>query len=395
MWHWDQGHLPYFQFDALRQISRFALMHDIRTATREELLTATGLAFAGPTTHNPWRQYSRVLKLCLLVSQVGEYAEPTPVARILSEPGTVTCDEYLHFIAQAHTEPSPALSDWSPDTPSRYPLLFTLKYLLAKKRLQANSTTTFDEILGAYQQTAFMGDEGDEGFIAALENQAAYEAAGRALPAIETRQARESIRVLSQISYLHVDGTTVLLSLDPEDAQTIFQDLAPVIGPKAPDRESELRRLAALFGEGSYEDFFDYPNTVVNDVVQSGFVEGSKVKKTHLTIERNQALRAAFFAANPTTLCDICSLDTAATYPWVARVLDLHHLLPLSSGTRAEQTGTTLEDLVAVCPTCHRAIHRYYDCWLGDNDLADFPNELAARAVYNDMKANFTGAIHA
>ncbi len=48
MWHWDQGHLAYFQFDALRQISVFITKHDFKTAQREELLQTTGLAFAAP-----------------------------------------------------------------------------------------------------------------------------------------------------------------------------------------------------------------------------------------------------------------------------------------------------------------------------------------------------------
>src|SRR5689334_11097507 len=126
MWHWDQGHLAYFQFDALRQISQFVLTHDFKTAQREEIEATTGLSFAAPPTHSPWRQYSRALKLCLLVSEMDTVAVPTPVAEILSKPGLVTCDEYLHFLARASTEPSPALSAWQPNSVSRYPLLFTL-----------------------------------------------------------------------------------------------------------------------------------------------------------------------------------------------------------------------------------------------------------------------------
>lgn len=106
MWHWDQGHLAYFQFDALRQISVFVMAHDFRSVSREEAAAATGLSFAAPSTHSPWRQYSRALKLCLLVSEAGDIALPTPVAAILSKPGLVTCDEYLHFLARAFTEPA-------------------------------------------------------------------------------------------------------------------------------------------------------------------------------------------------------------------------------------------------------------------------------------------------
>lgn len=132
MWHWDQGRLEYFQFDALRQISSYVIENDFRLADRATLFEKTGLKFAAPVSHTPWRNYSRVLKLMLLVSEVNDVAQPTPVAAILSKPGAVTCDEYLHFIISAFTEPSPALIQWSPNSNFRYPLLFALKYLLAK-----------------------------------------------------------------------------------------------------------------------------------------------------------------------------------------------------------------------------------------------------------------------
>jgi hypothetical protein len=395
MWHWDQGHLGYFQFDALRQMSVFAMNHDMKGAQRPELLAATGLPFAAPPTHSPWRQYSRVLKLCLLVSEVGGTARPTPVAQLLSQPGLVTCDEYLHFLVRAFTEPSPALDGWLPNAVCRYPLLFTLKYLLAKKAISHEAVSTLNEILGAYRLSGFVGDESDTDFIGIVGTDQQYGAAGASSPENLRRQAKESLKVISQISYLHLEGPHVILSLDPADAHAIFGDLYPITGPKAVDRESELRRLADLFRDGATEDFFEYPNTVVNDVIQSGFIEGNKVKKTHITIERNQDLRKAYFIARPSPLCDVCTLDTAATYPWTVRVLDLHHLLPLSSGTRVEQSGTTFDDLVAVCPSCHRAIHRFYDIWLTDNGFADFPTEHHARDVYSNMKTIFGGAIHA
>ncbi|MGH9615520.1 MAG: HNH endonuclease [Acidobacteriaceae bacterium] len=395
MWHWDQGHLAYFQFDALREIAVFIETQDFKTATRGELEAATGLAFAAPIDYSPWRQYSRVLKLCLLVSEVNDVAVPTPVAKILSVPGTVTCDEYLHFLIRAFTEPSPALQDWQPNVESRYPLLFTLKYLLAKRAIAHSPVSTLDEVVGAYRMTGFVGDETDAEFIGIIGSHQKYGQAGNNAPGNLRRQARESIQVIAQISYLHLEGSNLIVSLDPVDAQAIFADLHPVTGPKAVDRESELGRLANLFKDGANEDFFDYPNTVVNDVVQSGFVEGSKVKKTHITIERNQELRKAFFYARPTAVCDVCSLDTAATYPWTERVLDLHHLLPLSSGTRVESSGTTFDDLVPVCPSCHRAVHRFYDRWLNESGLADFPNEHQARAAYKDVKTTFGGVVHA
>ena len=201
--------------------------------------------------------------------------------------------------------------------------------------------------------------------------------------------------MIAQISYLHVRDSLITVSLNREDALEMFNALAPVVGPRAADGEAEIRRLAALFPDGAGEITFDYPNTIVNDAVDRGFREGSKVKKTHITIERNASLRRDFFAARPTVVCDVCELDTASTYPWTEGVMDLHHLLPLSSGTRVEEQGTTFDDLVPVCPSCHRAIHRFYDGWLASNASEDFTNSEEARQVYRAMKSAFPGLIHA
>jgi hypothetical protein len=280
--------------------------------------------------------------------------------------------------------------------------LFALKYLLAKRAISPDPVSTLDEIIGAYIETGFAGDEDAEAFIGVVGSEDRYGDSGRRAPDNLRRQARESLQVICQISYLHLEGANLIVSLAAKDAQEAFEDLAPVLGPRADDRDLEIRRLADLFRDGATEDFFDYQNTVVNDVVLSGFTEGSRVKKTHITIERNSGLRVAYFAANPAPICDVCALDTALTYPWTTRILDIHHLLPLASGTRVVSFGerrgqarTTFEDLVPICPNCHRAVHRFYDNWLEDQGLNDFPNEALARAAYHTMKSRFGGAVYA
>ena len=395
MWHWDQGHLAYFQFDALRSISQFVLNHDFRSADRNTLFAATGLSFAAPTTHSPWRQYSRVFKSCLLISEQDNLAQPTPCAQILAQPGIITCDEYFHFLAEASTEPSPALETWSPSAQFRYPLLFSLKYLLAKAAVEQNPSASFDEIIGAYQHSGFSGSEDDTAFLGLIRSSSHFSAIGLSAPDALRRQARESMKVLCQISYLHLERTNIFINLDSRDAMEVFIDLRPVGGPRALDRDAEIRRLANLFAAGSTHDFFSFTNTVVTEVVESGFQEGTKVQKTHVTIERNAGLRRAFFAANPSTVCDVCSLDTHSSYPWADRVMDLHHLLPLCSGTRVEGGGTTFSDLVPLCPSCHRAVHRYYGIWFRQQGARDFSSREEAVGVYDQLKQQFPGLIHA
>lgn len=394
MWHWDQGRLAYFQFDVLRQIAAFIRANDFKQANREALQAAIGLPFL-PAGYTPWRNYSRILKLSLLVSEVDNRAQATPVAAILAQPGAVTSDEYFHFISRAFTEPTPALRDWRNDAEFRYPLLFALKYLLTKAAISDRPFATFDEIIGAYSESGFIGGEGAEQFIGIVGRDQQYARIGNRVEENLRRQARESLQVIAQISYLHVRDTRLSVSLNGDDARQIFEDLVPIIGPRANDRESEIRRLAGLFIDGSTDIVFDYPNTIVDEVVESGFREGSKSRKTHVTIERNANLRREFFLVRPTPTCDVCGLDTLKTYPWTEGVLDLHHLLPLSSGTRVEARGTTFDDLVPVCPSCHRAIHRYYDRWLERNGRQDFVDTREARTVYRAMREEFPGLVHA
>jgi hypothetical protein len=398
MWRWDQGHLPYFQFDTVRKMASLVCSRDFKQCTHEELLAATGLAFKAPRTHSPWRQYSRVLRLTLLTSEDEGRAAPTELAKALATPGAVTCDEYLHFLVQTFTDPSPAFELWTPNSDFRFPLLFALKYLLAKQAVSYPAgATPVDEVIGAYLASNFRGDEEQPEFIGLLRNADTFKAETQG---IDVRQPRESLQVIAQISYIHLTQSGLSLSLDPSDASEIFNALNPVLGARADDRDREITRLAHLFRDGSTQNFFAYANTVVSEVVESGFSEGSKVKRTHIVIERNRRLRESFFASLPNAVCDVCSLDTARTYPWTTGVLDLHHLLPLASGTRVvsahlrQLACTTLSDLVPVCPTCHRAIHRFYDRWLSGRRQADFADREQARDVYKLVKTAYGGATY-
>ena len=391
MWHWDQGRLEYFQFDALRQIASYVVYNDFKHADRNILSAETGLIFA-PLNYTPWRNYSRVLKLMLLVSEENDVAKPTPVAFLLSNAGAVTCDEYLHFLLCAFTEPSPALADWRPNAVFRYPLLFAIKYLLAKTAITDAPVASLDEILGAYVDSNFIGGEGQERFISIINSTKNYDEIGRRIPNELRRQAKESLKVISQISYLNIHSDKIIVSLNPVDAHAIFDDLVPISGPRSTERNAEIRRLASLFKGGSTLDF-DYPNTIIETVVESGFREGNKIRKTHITIERNSGLRRQYFIFNSTPICDICLLNTNKTYPWVERVLDIHHLLTLCSGTRVEGQNTTMNDLVPICPNCHRAVHRYYDIWLERNNRKDFVSGHEAKNVYQEIKGQFIGLI--
>jgi len=378
MWRFDQGRIEYFQFDEIRKIAKFAVLRDLQSTTHKPLIEATGLPFRPVTdAYLPWRNYGRVFKTAMLVSTVGGAAIPTKVAQLLANDGSVTSDDYFHFLVQAFTDPHPSFQEWSPTSTPRFPLLFTIKFLLARA-VVGNPVVTYPEIVGAYAKSNFSGDEGQVEFLGIAKKSWAY--------AGEHRQARESIQVISQISYLSATSAFVTVSLDTDDALDIFESLQPIRGKQEYDSEREIIRLASLY-EGAVADLdLDFAKTVLDEIVAAGFVEGTRVERTHVMLERNGAVRSAFFAQHPTTKCDFCARDTALEYPWANRVLDIHHVLPLCSGTRSSGKGTSLRDLVPVCPTCHRAVHRYYTKWLKEAGRKDFVDADEARAVYGAAK---------
>ena len=381
MWKWDQGRLDYFQFDELRKIARFSAQQDLRQADHNELTSATGLPFSPDNPkYKPWRNYSRTFQQTMIVVPYRTNASKlTEIGQLLADDGKITSDEYFHFLAQATTDPSPALgrNAWKNRVQHRYPLLFALRFILARAS-QGDTTTDIEQVIGAYQASGFRGDEDQTAFLSIIAND--YPST------IDTRQPSESIKVLAQISYLSATKNQVTVSLASEDADNLFDDLKPVGGTRLADPVEEILRISALFPSATAELKFEYPATIITDAEEAGFSEGGRVKRTHLTLERNGKIRRAFFSENPSPICNFCDMDTRAKYPWTTSVLDVHHLLPLCSGARTSLQGTVLEDLVANCPTCHRAVHRYYDVWLQKEGQSDFADADETRLVYNQAK---------
>ena len=387
MWNWDQGRLHYFQYDELRTVARFAVANDLRNESARFVRRETGLDFL-PDDYSPWRNYARVYKLCLIASEIDDVAVPTDVAKILAIDGAVTCDEYVHFLVEATTSPSPALSTWSHNARIRHPLCFSLKYILAKIAVYKNPFSTINEIIGAYVSSDFSGGEAVNDYVALLDSGEDYESAVAPYRrSARLRQARESIKFICQLSYLHTYRSRIIATLSQSDAADIFEAVAPLGGTPLPDGDDEIQRLAAHFKDGSIHDFFDYPSTTTSEVSHSGFVEGNKVKRSHIVIERNSRLRNLFYRTQPTATCHACETDTHAKYPWTERVLDIHHILPLSSGTRVDaRAGTLLEDLIAICPTCHRSVHAFYDQYLRNVQKEDFSDKGESFRIYEKAR---------
>lgn len=379
--------MEYFQYDVLKEVSRFVVhnqwMRDNSTSIRSE----TGMKFPAPKSHSPWRNYLRVFKLCFLVSETNGVAVPTPVAFDLIHNDNLTCDEYLHFLVRAATDPSPALSGWRKATDIqnvRFPLSFSIKYLLTRLIVYGQSTTPINETIEAYQESRFHGTENVSQFSELLTQRSQFNSTRRrAAP----RQARESLKLISQISYLRAERSKLFVSLDETEATEVFNLITPIPGPRHTNGEDEIQRVATSSRTdklvGNKSSLLQFKTNELD----YEFIEGGKLAKNHMQIERNPNIRKAYFKKFPTSVCDACSLDTQLKYPWVQRVLDLHHILPLSSGKRLNRQGRTiLEDLRPVCPSCHRAIHKFYNQYLRKANRLDFRDRKEALNVYLESR---------
>ncbi|MFP2874087.1 HNH endonuclease [Acetobacter tropicalis] len=82
-------------------------------------------------------------------------------------------------------------------------------------------------------------------------------------------------------------------------------------------------------------------------------VEGEKVWKESLKVERSRELRRGVKEANKLQHGGILTCEGCGYSDPMDGMFDAHHLQPVSCGERE----STLDDLVVLCPTCHRWVH--------------------------------------
>ncbi len=85
------------------------------------------------------------------------------------------------------------------------------------------------------------------------------------------------------------------------------------------------------------------------DIENSKAVEGYKVDRVLTVTERNQTLVKQRKEIDNYT-CQACGFRL---FIGERAVIECHHLDPISLGERE----TTIDDLVSLCPTCHRIVH--------------------------------------
>lgn len=373
-WRWDQGRLDYFLYENILRTARVLVTLDgVPLNTREDLLRApleqgVELPFA-PHHYKVWRNYARVFACSMLATQVNHRLVVTDLCRKLAdEETTYSPDQYLNFVFSHFTLPFPAFEDYNPNIAASFPFVAILKFVLSHPNGGATLEDVFSYVIG----NGCTGRE-ELSFYLTLQKTA------RKPIGDEARQVREMMVFMGQTSYLKWMDRRLLP--DTSDVHSILKATIPV---ERTSRKSfgaeEFLALTSLRSDFALRRLD--VEMCDRDVPLQGFEEGRRVFKTHGRIERSPLVRRAYFKAHPELVCDTCRMDVHAVYPWTDNLLELHHVLPLSASINVNGTTTVMDDLVPLCPSCHKGIHAFYRVKFDEWGIQDFGSKKMAHDVY-------------
>lgn len=388
-WRFDQGRLQYFQIDEIKKIAQ--ALSDIdgvkkpavneKDVVREVLKHYSNLPFK-PNSYTVWRNYGRVFEIMLLATTSHDRIQATNFCKyIANNPDGFDSDEYLAYFSQNFYYSSPIFENYDYSGPRVYPCLVIIKFLISEFIIKGKDHVTIDEICTHLVPNNPIGHE-DIIFYSKLKPKN-YSG--------DSRQLRELVRFISQFSFLKWQNPKLFIDTrDKVELLAIEKLMTPQISQNYSDKTKAILNMGA--GIKSTQAKFGSITLTTHDHDHDhddiAFTEGAKIKVTHVRAERSNKLRNFYFEKiSNAHICRMCELDTARKYPWSDHVIELHHLLPLSSPIRVEKNNTSLKDLVGLCPSCHRATHKFYSKWFSKTKTHDFISYEQAMDVYNKAKS--------
>ncbi|MDB4634526.1 HNH endonuclease [Rubripirellula sp.] len=397
-WELDQGRESYWRFQSILEIAtalQSLEFKDLYGRTRDPLSglrKATNLPFKTPLSrdYTIWRQYSRVFRSALLATEIDGQLVLTDLCKKLSSSKTpMTSDEYLAILMRRFYSPPFFGSTYKINARRVFPGCVLMRYLIANYKSRKGGKIGFDAIFSTLIGNDCVGNESTK-FYRKLQPTGYKPNSNH-----EKRRVREMVKVFGQFSLLHWDGTELHFSVNDESKhslETLFEFFAPFEQTQKPDRDAETISLGSidslvLGNESILERVSAYSDADAN------FIEGKRRRVTHLSVERNPRLRMNYLKhllrKSEGVRCDVCNLYGKERYPWLENLFDVHHLLPLASAAIVKTAGTSFDDLVPLCPNCHRSVHMFYSSWLKDNSKDDFSSKEEALSVYRGAKEGF------
>lgn len=385
VWKWDQGRLNYFQYNNLQSMARAIVNLDGMEINvkdldplRYALETQTKLPFS-PQNYKVWRNYKRVFECSMLATNIDNHLFISDICKNIVQNSDFEVDDYLLFMVKNFRYPYPAFSEYNAEETPVYPFCAIIKYLISQLKEGKEPCLTVEETF-----SKIIGNNCD-----GIENINFYKNlpdTNRKPIGDEQRQVREMLIFISQMSILKWYNGKLWLDASLSDLIEYdnFEELtSPNLIYPNPVREKDFILLTSV-NISEIKPFEIQSRELVSDDV---FTEGKRIRVTHIKIERSPLLRKLYFNIYPTTTCNMCVSDTKKKYPWTDNLLEIHHILPLSSTLTVTSSGTSLEDIVPLCPTCHRGVHSYYRIWLNTNLVSDFQSRNEALMVYEQAKS--------
>jgi hypothetical protein len=286
----------------------------------------------------------------------------------------IDADDYFAFFARRFYFPSPVFENYNTEEPQVFPVSAILKYILAKYKAKNENSVSVDEV-GAF----LIGNN-----VTGLEDFDFYNTLQPKTITYDIRQIRELLKFISQFSFLKWENPYLYFEMQNKtEMEDIIKKLMPIVTTR---KESPGLEILSM-GSGVFAtDFGDYTIQQMASL-DTEFSEGNKFRVTHIRTERSVKLKEFYFKfTNHPEICNMCGLNTHAKYPWAQYIIEIHHLLPLSSPVRVEDNITSIHDIAGICPTCHRAVHKYYISWFSNNGKLDFDSKEEAVAVYKEAK---------
>ena len=296
----------------------------------------------------------------MLATEVSNALVVTDVCRRLADSTSapVDVDEYLSFLVPRFYHPAPMFQDYAPTAQQYFSFCAVLKYLLAAYQEQGQEPSlSLNDVFSLIIGNNCAGTE-------PLSFYKTLRPTGHVAQGDQSRQVRELLAFISQSSFLKWHRNRLYLDILSGDTESV-QAFEPMMNPIVQARNSSQANEILSMGKEANIAFLSAASSARRQPADVLFTEGKRVRVTHLRTERSPILRDAFFKhlLKP-YLCDMCVCNPKTTYPWTDNILEIHHLLPLSSTFVVTLAGTSLRDVVALCPNCHKSVHTYYKSWL-------------------------------
>lgn len=141
-------------------------------------------------------------------------------------------------------------------------------------------------------------------------------------------------------------------------------------------KRSVAKEQKKVFSQDSWEGLSQNVVTWTNDIVLNDVaklsprivIEGEVVDRHVLVRKRDVKLRKECLDKNG-KVCLICGFDPVKLYgKGFEDIIEVHHINPINTGMRE----TTIDDLIPVCPNCHRVLHSKPDGVYVPDELKEF-----------------------